>query len=55
MISSNRPNKKLISGKKVTVEVDVIANGTITVQGEVIAVQVPDKYIADIIKSVEIL
>lgn len=46
---------KEISGKKVTVEVDVIANGIITVQGEVVAVQVPDKYIADIIKSAEIL
>ncbi len=40
-----------IEGKKVTVKVDVIANGLITVQGEVIAIQVPARYIDDIIKS----
>jgi acyl-coenzyme A thioesterase PaaI-like protein len=40
-----------IDGKKVTIEVDVIANGVITVQGEVVAIQVPDKYIDEIIKS----
>ena len=40
-----------ISGKKVRVEVEVIANGILTVQGEVVAVQVPDKYIDEIIKS----
>ena len=42
---------KEVIGKKVTVEVDVIANDTITVTGEVVAIQVPDKYIEDIIKS----
>jgi predicted thioesterase len=36
---------KEITGKKVIVEVDVIANSVITVQGEVVAIQVPDKYI----------
>jgi acyl-coenzyme A thioesterase PaaI-like protein len=41
---------KDISGKKVTVEVDLIAKGVITVKGEVVAVQVPDRYIEDIIK-----
>ncbi len=42
-----------IEGKKVTVSVDVIANGIITVQGEVVAIQVPARYIDDIIKSVQ--
>ncbi|MBA4321176.1 MAG: thioesterase [Odoribacter sp.] len=42
---------KGIEGKKVTIEVDVIANGVITVNGEVVAIQVPDKYIDEIIKS----
>ena len=42
-----------IEGKKVTVKVDVIANGVITVQGEVIAIQVPARYIDDIINSVQ--
>lgn len=41
-----------IDGKKVTVEVEVIANGLLTVKGEVVAIQVPDRYIEDIIKSV---
>jgi len=40
-----------IEGKKVTIDVDVIANGVITVKGEVVAIQVPDKYIDEIIKS----
>ena len=42
---------KGIEGKKVTIDVDVIANGVITVKGEVVAIQVPDKYIDEIIKS----
>jgi predicted thioesterase len=41
-----------IEGKKVTIDVDVVANGIITVKGEVVAIQVPDKYIEDIMKSV---
>jgi acyl-coenzyme A thioesterase PaaI-like protein len=40
-----------IEGKKVTVDVNVIANGIITVTGEVIAIQVPEKYIEEIIRS----
>lgn len=40
-----------IDGKKVTIDVDVIADGVVTVKGEVIAIQVPDKYIEDTIKS----
>jgi acyl-coenzyme A thioesterase PaaI-like protein len=43
---------KSIEGKKVTIDVDVIAGGIITVKGEVVAIQVPDKYIDEIIKSV---
>ena len=42
---------KEIDGKKVTIDVDLIANGIVTVKGEVVAIQVPDKYIEDIIKS----
>jgi len=41
-----------ISGKKVTVDVKVIANGDITATGEVVTIQVPDKYIKEIIKRV---
>jgi hypothetical protein len=41
-----------IEGKKVTIDVDVIAKGEVTVKGEVIAIQVPDKYIEDIMKNV---
>ena len=40
-----------ISGKKVTVDVEVFANGIVTATGEVITIQVPDKYIKEIIKS----
>jgi len=40
-----------IDGKKVTIDVDIIAIGVITVKGEVVAIQVPDKYIDEIIKS----
>lgn len=46
-----RGRVKEISGKKVTVEVNVFAKGIITVQGEVVAIQVPDKYIEEIINS----
>jgi predicted thioesterase len=42
-----------IDGKKVTIDVDVIANGVVTVKGEVVAIQVPEKYIDEIIKSAE--
>jgi acyl-coenzyme A thioesterase PaaI-like protein len=42
---------KAIDGKKVTIDVDVIADGIITVKGEVVAIQVPDKYIDEIIRS----
>lgn len=40
-----------IDGKKVTIGVDVIADGVVTVKGEVVAIQVPEKYIDDIIRS----
>jgi acyl-coenzyme A thioesterase PaaI-like protein len=42
-----------IKGKKVTVDVNVIANGETTVTGEVVTIQVPDKYIKGIIESAE--
>ena len=40
-----------IDGKKVKVEVDVIAQNSITVKGEVIAIQVPESYIHEIIAN----
>jgi len=40
-----------IKGKKVTVDVEVWAKGEVTVTGEVVTIQVPDRYIKDIIKS----
>lgn len=40
-----------IDGKKVKVGVDVIAQDSITVKGEVIAIQVPESYIQEIIAN----
>ena len=40
-----------IKGKKVTVDVEVWAKGEVVVTGEVVTIQVPDRYIHDIIKS----
>jgi acyl-coenzyme A thioesterase PaaI-like protein len=40
-----------IDGKKVKVEVNVIAQNSITVKGEVIAIQVPENYINEIITN----
>ena len=40
-----------IKGRKVTVDVEVLANDVVTATGEVITIQVPDKYIKEIIKS----
>lgn len=40
-----------IKGKKVTVDVEVWAKGEVTVTGEVVTIQVPDRYIKDIIES----
>lgn len=40
-----------IKGKKVTVDVEVWAKGEVTVKGEVVTIQVPDRYIKDIIAS----
>ena len=42
-----------IKGKKVTVDVEVWAKGEVVVTGEVVTIQVPDRYIHDIIKSAE--
>ena len=40
-----------IKGKKVTVDVEVWAKGEVVVTGEVVTIQVPDRYIKDIIAS----
>lgn len=40
-----------MDGKKVKVEVNVIAQDSITVKGEVIAIQVPESYINEIIAN----
>lgn len=42
-----------IEGKKVTVNVEIIANNVVTVIGEVVAIQVPDRYIDEIIQNAE--
>lgn len=40
-----------INGRKVTVDVEIFANNIVTATGEVVTIQVPDKYIKEIIKS----
>jgi hypothetical protein len=39
---------KEVKGRKVTVEEWIVANGEVTVRGEVIAVQVPDQLIQEL-------
>jgi hypothetical protein len=41
---------KHISGRKVVVEEWILANGVITVRGEVVAVQVPESLVEDLLK-----
>lgn len=41
-----RGRVKEIKGRKVIVEISVLANGTVTARGEVIAVQMPDSFVA---------
>lgn len=40
-----------IKGRKVVVEITLAAGDEVTVRGRVVAVQVPDKYVLDLLKS----
>jgi hypothetical protein len=46
-----RARVKELKGLKVIIEVWLIANGIITVRGEVIAVQVPESMLDDLINT----
>jgi acyl-coenzyme A thioesterase PaaI-like protein len=46
-----RGKVKEIKGRKVVIEEWVVANGEITVRGELIAVQVPDQMVQDLLSS----
>ncbi len=46
-----RGSIKEIKGKKVIVDVKVLAHGEVTAKGEVVTIQVPDRYIKDIIEK----
>jgi acyl-coenzyme A thioesterase PaaI-like protein len=47
-----RGKVKEVKGRKVVIEEWIIANGVITVRGEVIAVQMPDAMIEDLMKGI---
>ena len=44
---------KEIKSRKVVIEEWIIANGIVTVRGEVVAVEVPDKMVLDLLEKVE--
>ena len=46
-----RGKVKEIKGRKVVIEEWIIANGEITVRGEVVAVEVPDKLVLDLLEK----
>lgn len=46
-----RGRVKEVTGRKVVIEQWIMANGVITVRGEVVAVQVPDQLIEDLLKD----
>ncbi len=46
-----RGRVKAIKGRKVVVEEWIVANGEITVRGEVVAVEVPDKMVLDLLEK----
>lgn len=48
-----RGKVKEIKARKVIIEEWIIANGEITVRGEVVAVEVPDKLVLDLLKKAE--
>jgi acyl-CoA thioesterase FadM len=46
-----RGRVKQVKGRKVVIEEWLMANGVITVRGEVVAVQVPDQMLVDLLKA----
>jgi hypothetical protein len=42
---------KHLSGRKVVVEEWILANGVVTVRGEVVAVQVPESLVEEMLKK----
>ena len=46
-----RAKVKELKGRKVIVEEWIVANGVITVRGEVIAVQVPEQMLEELVKG----
>ena len=46
-----RAKVKEVKGRKVAIEEWLMANGVITVRGEVVAVQVPDQLVEDLLKD----
>jgi len=46
-----RGKVKQLKGRKVVIEEWIVVNGVITVRGEVVAVQVPDQIVQDLLKS----
>ena len=46
-----RATIKEIKGRKVVVEQRLLANGIVTVRGEVVAVQVPEQLVEDLLKG----
>ena len=45
-----RGRVKEIKGRRVTIEEWIVANGVITVRGEVVAVQVPESLVEELLK-----
>lgn len=46
-----RGRVKEIKGRKIVIEEWIVANGVITVRGEVVAVEVPDKVVLDLLEK----
>jgi acyl-coenzyme A thioesterase PaaI-like protein len=46
-----RGRVKEVKGRKVVIEEWILANGDVTVQGEVVAVQVPDQMVQELLKN----
>ena len=46
-----RARVKEVKGRKVAVEEWLLANGVVTVRGEVVAVQVPEQMLDDLLKA----
>jgi acyl-CoA thioesterase FadM len=44
---------KEIKGRKIVIEEWIVANGEITVRGEVVAVEVPEKLVLDLLEKAE--